>query len=113
MLLKISFGKRSNRHPECVPQAIRIVILSRADGEGSLMDVCVIPNRADDEGALNRETAALGAIRYARGLRANIFPRPDFQTKCERMAEETVFFATAIARGSTTPFANSAVIAAE
>jgi hypothetical protein len=38
MLSKISFGKRSNRHSECVPQAIRIVIiLSRADGEGSLI----------------------------------------------------------------------------
>jgi hypothetical protein len=37
MLLKVSFGKRSNRHSECVPQAIRIVILSRADGEGSLI----------------------------------------------------------------------------
>ena len=42
MLSKISFGKRSNRHSECVPQAIRIVILSRADNaspartEGSL-----------------------------------------------------------------------------
>ena len=38
MLSKISFGKRSNRHSEFVPQAIRIVILSRADGEGSLID---------------------------------------------------------------------------
>jgi len=37
MLSKISFGKRSNRHSECVPQAIRIVILSRADGEGTLV----------------------------------------------------------------------------
>jgi hypothetical protein len=37
MLSKISFGKRSNRPSECVPQAIRIVILSRADGEGSLI----------------------------------------------------------------------------
>ena len=53
MLSKISFGKRSNRHSECVPQAIRIV----------------------------GDAAALGAIRYTRGLRAKIFPRPDFQTK--------------------------------
>ena len=37
MLSKISFGKRSNRHSECVPQAIRIVILSGADDEGSLI----------------------------------------------------------------------------
>jgi hypothetical protein len=37
MLSKISFGKRSNRHSESVPQAIRIVILSQADGEGSLI----------------------------------------------------------------------------
>ena len=34
---KMSFGKRSNRHSECVPQAIRIIILSRAGGEGSLI----------------------------------------------------------------------------
>jgi hypothetical protein len=29
------------------------------------------------------------------------------------MAEETIFFATAIAQGSSAPFANSAAIAAE
>jgi hypothetical protein len=82
MLSKISFGKRSNRHSECVPQAIRIVILSRADGEGSLIArECISWLRAPSSSARFGDAAALGAMRYTRGLRAKIFPRPDFQTK--------------------------------
>jgi hypothetical protein len=83
MLSKISFGKRSNRHSECVPQAIRIVVLSRADGEGSLIArECISRLRAPSiVCAIRDDEAALGAIRYTRGLRAKIFARPDFQTK--------------------------------
>ena len=89
MLLKISFGKRSNRHSECVPQAIRIVTLSRADGEGIshcsrmylLVESSLSPSRTCVVCAIRDDAAALGAIRYTRGLRAKIFPRPDFQTK--------------------------------
>ena len=83
MLSKISFGKRSNRHSECVPQAIRIVILSRADGEGSLIArECISRLRVPlIVCAIRDDAAALGAISYTRGLRAKIFPPPDFQAK--------------------------------
>ena len=50
---------------------------------------------------------------YKDWLRAKILSRPDFQTKCERMADVTNFFAVAMARLSSAPFANSAVMAAE
>ena len=97
MLSKISFGKRSNRHSECVPAKplIRIVILSRADNaspartEGSLIarecispvESSLSPSRTCVVCAIRDDAAALGAIRYTRGLRAKIFSRPDFQTK--------------------------------
>jgi hypothetical protein len=82
MLSKISFGKRSNRHSECVPQAIRIVILSRADGRISHCSRMYLPVESSlIVCAIRDDAAALGAIRYTRGLRAKIFPRPDFQTK--------------------------------
>jgi hypothetical protein len=88
MLSKISFGKRSNRHSECVPQAIRIVILSRADNaspartEGSHCSRMYLPVESSlIVCAIRDDAPALGVIRYTRGLRAKIFPRPDFQTK--------------------------------
>jgi hypothetical protein len=95
MLSKISFGKRSNRHSECVPQAIRIVILSRADNASPArtegfshcsrmylpVESSLSPSRTCAVCAIRDDAAALDAIRYTRGLRAKIFPRPDFQTK--------------------------------
>jgi hypothetical protein len=127
MLLKISFGKRSNRPPErseaelsysrCeslkgrpVNRGLARELHSRAMRDPSPSARLMI---ARHRLRIRDEAGALGAGYYRRKLRAKIVSGPDFQTKCERMAEETVFFATAIARSSPTPFANSAVIAAE
>src|SRR4029077_17309488 len=71
MLSKISFGKRSNRHSECVPQAIRIVILSRADGEGSLIArECISRLRAPSSSArfgMTRQRLARSANSWVEG----------------------------------------------
>src|SRR6266513_5625565 len=100
---------------------MRVVILSRAAGDGSpiarertiRLRGPSVPSRTCVVCAIRDDAAALGTTRYPDGLRAKIFRRPDSQTKCERMADETNLFAVAIARASSTPFANSAVIAAE
>ena len=107
MLSKIDFGKRSNRHPERgrggVEESRRVTLkLSWRDPSTFVRD--------NDGLSVSSETSVRC---HPDGLRAKIFPRPDFQTKCERMADETNLFALAIARASSTPFANSAVIAAE
>jgi len=119
MLSKIDFGKRSNRHPERgrggVEESRRVTLkLLWRDPSTFVPD--------NDGLSVSSETSARChpeprrwrcSVRYPDGLRAKIFPRPDFQVKCERMADETNLFAVAIARASSTPFANSAVIAAE